>query len=250
MNARRRLRIVPALVGVALSLLLTACGGEDGTWNAGEARGCVIVDVSNSARDELTRTYEPDFAEFVQRLARKGSGQVCFALAGRQVAGGTSAWATFTPQHPQDALRAPLEVRQQVQAAVDQLDAAAESPTISRHGSALLEALYQVSTAPLRSGDEVLMLSDGVQFTDLVGSFGARATDMSPAGIDAMLDRLSRADLLPDLQGVTVRIPHLLYSDPPLNMGPARQAAVRRFWGAYGERTGARMILSAVPKAS
>lgn len=230
---------------VLAAALLAGCGTDRPT-----RRGCIVVDVSPLPLRELTRSYPAGFERFVQRAATTGSGDICFAFAAQGMSGGTSAWANFACATPKDELRCAPEIRQKVAAATSQLAAAAEGAGRLHGASELVEAIALVAPA-LRPGDEILLLSDAIQNSQLTGDFTRQATTLDPRGIRQILDKLADLRLLPDLSGRTLRIPYALYSsERPLNMRAPRREAVRAFWEAYAQRTGAALAFGGGAEAA
>ncbi len=239
-------RAQTATAVVVVVAVLAGCGAEPEKAR----RGCVVVDVSPLPLRELTSSYLPGFQRFVQRIATNGSGDVCFAFAAQGLSGGGSAWAKFGCTNPADELRCEPEIERNVAAAAAQLSAVAQSAGDLQGASQLVEAISLVAPA-LRPGDEILLLSDGIQNSGLVGDFTVRKTELDPAGIDRILGVLEERDLLPDLGGRTLRIPFALYSSGgPLNMGAARKRAIKAFWQAYAVRTGAELVFEGGAEAA
>jgi hypothetical protein len=224
------LRPVVALIAVAA---LAGCGEEPPT-----GRGCVILDVSASAKDEYTAAYAGGFERFATKMGMERTGDVCFAVAANALSGGPASWGNFSPQDRDDPNRAPGQVRQKVAAALGQLQTTVEHPAVERNGSELVEAIALVSRN-LAAGDEILLLSDSIQVSGLTGDFTRKRVDLTDQGISDLLDKIAEARLLPNLEGIALRVPFGLYSVKPLHMGARRQAAVQAFWSAYAKRTGA-----------
>lgn len=239
-STRRRaaLALCAVVAALALAAALSACGGAEQPT----ARGCVVVDVSGSARPEITTTYLPGFTRFVQRIAREGSGDICFAFAASGLSGGASSWASFACPDPDDTLRCEPLVRQSVAAAAQQLVAVASAPAIPLRGaSELVEclALIAPATAP---GDEILVLSDAIENSRLMGNFADHEVDLDTSSIDELLAGLRQRNLLPDLRGRRLLIPYALtHGSRPLRMSATRQQGIRVFWERYATAAGARL---------
>jgi hypothetical protein len=91
MNRTNRIAALVALATMTGTPLL-GCGEDD---ERAQANGCVIVDLSRSARNELGSLYLPGFQKFVDRMATEASGNVCFTFAA-QVPGRASRARTRT----------------------------------------------------------------------------------------------------------------------------------------------------------
>ena len=245
----RRIRHAPSALLAAAALaapLLSGCGPAERK----ATRGCVIVDVSGSARAEITGLYLPGFQRFVQRLTQMGSGDVCFSFAAAGMSGGASAWAHFSCTEPDDRLRCQPQIRRSVAAAAGQLATAADGPSVLHGASELVEALGLIAQAT-KPGDEILLLSDAIQNSTLTGDFARLSTDLGAQGTDQLLDALQQRALLPDLAGRTLRIPYALTrASRPLRMSAARQQAVRAFWSRYAQRSGARLVFGGGDEAA
>jgi hypothetical protein len=240
-------RRLPLLL-VALALLAAAAAGC-GKKERGSSRGCVIVDVSGSARGEITGRYLPGFENFVQRISSEGSGDVCFAFAAAGITGGGAAWANFACTNPDDRVRCAPEMRQKVTAAAAQLAGVAAGPNALHGASELVEGIA-VTANTTEPGDEILLLSDAIQNSSLTGDFTVRATRLDDAGIEAILRRLRERNLLPDLSRRKLLIPYALAHAKPLNMSASRQQAVRAFWERYAAATRAELTFGGGDEAA
>lgn len=222
---------------LAVCLFLAACGGaQDPRAERPDGfASCTVADVSGSTRD-VRPAYVDAFRSLATETARDGSGLLCVVLAaGDPQAEGTPAMADVGPAH-ENPIYAPSEIARAVETASGEFDAVLRSPPVRAKGSAIVEACA-VAARKLRRGDRLLVVSDGLQRSDLTGSF--YRVDLSPPAIEALLDRIDEAGLLPDLSGVTVSMPHLLAHPGGLGLGQAREQAVRRFWAAWVAQTGA-----------
>jgi hypothetical protein len=237
---------VACAVLVAAAFALSACGRpERGTRN-----GCVVVDVSGSARAEITGMYLPGFQRFVQRMSTDGSGNVCFAFAAKGMSGGASSWARFACENPSDRLRCGPQVRGQVNAAATQLASVASGPDVLHGASEIAEALALIAPAT-KDGDEILVLSDVIENSELLGNFADLHTDLGERAIRGDLDALQQRRLLPDLRGRQLRMPYALTLNARrLTMSAARQQQVRTFWERYAQRTQAHLTFGGGDEAA
>jgi hypothetical protein len=111
-------------------------------------------------------------------------------------------------------------------------------PAVGQPGSALVEAAV-VAARELKPGDELLYLSDGLQNSPATGNF--LTANISRAARESLLDRLEREKLIPNLEGIPVKIPYLLYHP---NRGglrrpgfsAQREVNVRSFWEEWAAR--------------
>ena len=234
-------RLLVAAALVTLVVATAGCSPEEPT-----KKGCAVVDISDSARREIRGLYLEGMDRFVSRIAEQGTGRVCFGYAARGLLGGPAAWATFACDNPEDELRCRPQIRSQVEAAAGQLAAQAANVPEEMHGfSELLEAvaLLADNTSP---GDEILMLTDGVQKSTDFGNFYSRHLQLDAAGREQLLDRLEQVGLLPDLSGRKLRMPYLLTHTrprgPDRDMRAVRQQEIKDFWAEYAARTNAEYV--------
>lgn len=249
----RRLR--RALWAVAVALVLAAIAAGCGSAERSAERGCVIVDISGSSRPLITSTYLPGFKTFVQRIAKKGTGQVCFAFVGAGSTGGANAVAKFSCPNKNDRLRCPEQIDRNVEAAAQQLSATAEGiatapgPNAFKGATQLLETIATVAPAT-RPGDEILVMSDALQDSGLTGDFNSGETlSLDDPSIERILDKLRTNRLLPDLHGRTLWIPYpLVTAGDPLTISPAHRQRIKRFYELYAEATGAELMYETAVK--
>jgi hypothetical protein len=115
-------------------------------------------------------------------------------------------------------------------------------PNPYRGASQILESLAAIAPAT-RPGDDILVLSDGIQNSNLTGNFdSSRETPLDDASIQHIIARLRAARLLPNLAGRTIRIPYpLLSANHPISWSEERKQNLHRFYDAYGDATHATM---------
>lgn len=236
----RRATLPTLVVAVVAAVALSGCGHA----KVGTARGCVIVDISGSSRPLIQGQYLPGFIKFVQRISHKGKGEVCFAFVGAGNTGGPGAAARFACSNPDDRVRCPGEIKNNVRAAAAQLSTVGEQIANApghnqfRGASRILETISEVAPAT-RPGDEILVLSDGIQDSGLTGDFNrGKQTALDEADFQRIIGTLRQARLLPDLQGRTLRVPYALISAKgPSRWSDARKEKLRRFYEAYAAAT-------------
>lgn len=238
----RRATLATLVVAVLAAIGLSGCGRA----KVGAARGCVIVDISGSSRPLIEGQYLPGFIKFVQRISREGTGEVCFAFVGAGNTGGPGAAAHFGCSNPDDRVRCPGEIKNNVQAAAAQLSTVGEQIANApgrnqfRGASRILETISAIAPAT-RAGDEILVLSDAIQDSGLTGDFNrGKRIAMDEADIQRIIGRLRQARLLPDLQGRTLRVPYpLISAKGPSRWSDARKEKLHRFYEAYAAATNA-----------
>lgn len=218
-----------------LSSLLAGCGGT-ASPTTGTASACVIADVSGSTQ-EARGAYVSSFSALAERIGTSGSGNICVVLtAGDPQAEGPVANMYVGPRRPvadSEELTTAGRVELAVKKARKHLIAMLSEPPEGDPGSALLEA-GAVAARELKPGDELLYLSDGIENDHTFGNF--LFENLSPSATATLLDRLERAHLLPDLEGIPVRFPYLLYHPHGLRIGQEQEENIHRFWEAWAER--------------
>lgn len=225
-----------ALAVVAVVFAMMSKHG--GSTVAQRASGCAGGDVSGSTAD-VRDQYIDAFRQFATDIGQNGSGKVCLIVAaGDPIAEGLPRWANVGPkkEDKDSPDLAPVEIKQNVDAATRDVAQELNHPTAGVRGSALVEAA-SVAARLLKPGDKFLWLTDGVQNSPAVGNF--QTIDLSDAAIAKLLTHLGDQNLLPSMSGVEVDMPFLLYHPGGMSMNIARQQQVQRFWNAWASRVGA-----------
>lgn len=246
-RSRRRARARRGKAVVAVGLACLAIGGGALALGAGlgssrhPASGCAIVDLSESTEDARS-AYLAAFERFATAIGNEGSGKLCLILAAADpIAEGTPAFAEVGPESDDRGTpKAAGEIEARVRRATAQLAGLLAHPPVRQAGSALVEAAV-VAGEVLGPGDRLLFLSDGLQWSRAGGHL--QREDLTPAAISRRLDRLGGEGLLADLHGVTVTMPFFLYHPGGLGGGAVHEAQLRSFWGAWGKRSGAELML-------
>lgn len=214
----------------------------------GKGRTCYVVDISGStAAPRFDGNYRRTLFVTAAANATRQSGQLCFTFAaGGSVRGALVAFADVAPDHPDNSDLAPGEILRKVSAATQSLDRTLTDPPPHTAGSQLLLAVYALARrADLRPGDEVVFLSDMHERSEFLR---VDRDDTFDAGIIRVLNALRKEHLLPNLEGVTVRVPHVnergrigpdgrIIDDSSIT--PGRLRRVQRFWELYADATGA-----------
>jgi hypothetical protein len=243
---RRRIILLAALGGgallAALAIAFIALGAGS---SGGTASGCAILDVSESTED-ARGVYTGEFAKFATEIGNDGSGEICVILAAADpLAEAVPITRSIAPLETNlDTPRAPVEIEEGVNDLTTEVAEIFERPGIDTRGSGLIEAA-NVAAKRLEPGDRLLYLTDGLQWTRSVGHLVQM--DLSPAGIDRLLERLRHQSLLPDLSGVTVEFPRLLYHPEGISVDAAQKRAVIAFWEAWADATGANLVFETPP---
>lgn len=240
---RRKQRLKKVAAGsVAAVILLGILAGvalSTGRFDpARNSKACVVADLSRSTRQARSH-YVREFEAFSKKVGEQTSGELCLIVAGRNsLTDGTPLYTSVAPSGPRNDVGAAGEIRAAVAAASAGYEQLLEDPPLKVDRSELIEAAVLAGDV-LERGDRLLFLSDGFQFSDSTGSL--KRVALGPAEIEGLLNRLESEDLIADLDGVTVSFPLLLFSPGGVDAGAAQNAAVRAFWLAWIERTGAEL---------
>jgi hypothetical protein len=229
----RRLVLVGAaavLVTAATVGIVALAGGSD----EHKASACVIVDVSEST-DHARASYGDQFSRFATSIGLEGSGEICVIFAAADPLAESLVEPLFVG--PALSKKGGLEEVSDVERKVANADAELEErmadPTIRERGSGLLEAATEAAKS-LHPGDRLLFLSDGLQWTP---HLHLQQLDLIPGEIATLLDELEAEGLVPDLGGVEIEFPYLLFHPGGLDDEEARQ--IISFWEEWAARAGA-----------
>lgn len=225
---------------IAAAVVLASCGGN--VSKVAASQGCVIIDLSHAAKREIPTLYRPGFEGFLMRISEQGSGNVCLSFTGGNVEGGTGQTIHVGCDNPAAVLKCQVQRQAAVTDAGAMLVQASNQKRLPG-ASQILEGISRVAIG-MKPGDEILVLSDGIQNSSLLGDFTKPGVRLDDASIEKKLDRLDRQRMLPTLTGIKLLIPYLLTSSRPYNMPTARQLGIRAFWERYAARTGAQVVLS------
>jgi hypothetical protein len=241
-KAQRR-RIQKIVIGgvAALGLLIAAVAIAESGGGGHKASGCLILDVSKSTAEARSR-YPEEFRQFATTIAAEGSGDICLILAAADpVAEGTPIYSSVAPD-PDNAgkPKGVAEIKAKIEQATTDVEAMMEQPGVMQGGSGLVEAAA-VAAEHLESGDELLFLSDGLQWSKAGGHL--MTTDLTPATIARILRELDEGELLPDLHGVKVHFPLMLYHPEGFHGHVIAARKVKPFWEAWGRATGAELTI-------
>lgn len=238
---RRRQLMLLGIGGAALigALVLALIAMSSGAASAKQS-GCAILDVSESTQD-VRGAYTEEFAEFATDLANNGTGKVCVILAAADpLAEAPPLDRSVAPLPAQvNTPEGPVEIEEKVLKLTEEVVHLFEEPPIDEQGSGLVEAA-NVAAKRLGPGDRLLILSDGLQWSKGVGHL--IKMDLSPTGIETLIGRLRREGLLPDLRGVHLEFPLMLYHPDGIVATPAQKKHVIAFWEAWAEATGAEPV--------
>ncbi len=220
---------IGGLVLVALAVAAVALAESGGGGH--KKSGCVILDVSKSTA-EARKRYPEEFGKFATAIAEDGSGQICLVLAAADpIAEGAPLYTSVAPEPDNEGTPAGvIEVEEKIQNATEEVTRLAEEPGVREGGSGLVEAAVVASEA-LQSGDELLYLSDGLQWSKAAGHL--MKMDLSPTGVSHIIDTLKERELIPSLEGVTVHYPLMLYHPESFHGNAAAANEVKGFWVAW-----------------
>jgi hypothetical protein len=215
-----------AVIAAIIIATLLIGGGERFT-------SCAIVDVSGSTV-AARPAYLDEFQKFATRAGLDGNGDVYVVLAaGDPGADGTPVLTSVAPDEGSDAPERDVETY--VAQAAEGLRQALIDPPVAGGGSALVEAALQCAKV-VGPGDRMLLLSDGLQFSDVTGSFSK--ADLTDAGIRRMLDMLEGEGLRAQLEGVEIFAPLLLAHPGGTGIPAPQQRRIAAFWSAWAVWTG------------
>jgi hypothetical protein len=236
---RRRIQKL-ALGGLALLVLVIAAVAvvESGS-DEHKATGCVILDVSESTAEARTR-YPEEFRAFASSIAENGSGEICLVLAGAEpIAEGAPVFTSVAPAPENEGKPAGVaEVETNIENATAEVTRLTEDHSIREGGSGLVEAAA-VAAEYLGPGDELIYLSDGLQWSEAGGRL--MDMDLSPSGIAEIVNTLEERQLIPDLEGVKVYFPLMLYHPEGFQGEAAEANKIKGFWQAWAQATGAEL---------
>ena len=224
----------PRTLTAGLAGLLVLAGA---LWAGGlftESRGasaCAVIDLSSSTVGERPR-YLATFAELAETLARRrGNLWVVLAADSRRAEG--PVLMSPSPIDPRSvSARAARVAHQTAQLRQMMINVASTGGS----GSELLEAASRCQSV-LRRGDQLELITDGIQSSRAAGSF--LDADLSRSGLASLFDKLHRASLIPALGGVRVTAPVLLPLAGGVSLTARRQQQVRRFWRGWAAQSGA-----------
>ena len=217
----------------AVALIVISSGSEKA-----KASGCAILDVSESTEDARP-VYTEEFAKFATEIGNEGTGDICVILAAADpLAEAVPIERSVAPVPANVGTpQGPVEIEENVNALTAEVAAVFENPGIDNRGSGLVEAA-NVAAKRLEPGDRLLYLSDGLQWTP---SGRLLKMDLSTAGISRYIQRLRTDNLLPDLSGVTVEFPRLLYHPGGIEVDAAQKRGVVAFWETWASATRAQL---------
>jgi hypothetical protein len=230
---------------LAVAILTVALVVISSGSNQAKASGCAILDVSESTEDARP-VYTEEFAKFATEIGNEGTGEICVILAAADpLAEAVPIERSVAPLPANVGTpRGPVEIEENVNALTAEVAAVFEHPGIDNHGSGLVEAA-NVAAKRLQPGDRLLYLSDGLQWTPSAGHL--LKMDLSTTGISRYIQRLRTENLLPDLSGVTVEFPRLLYHPGGIEVTAAQKTGVVAFWEAWSLATGAQLDAETAP---
>jgi hypothetical protein len=229
-----------ALLALVVAGIVIAQGGGGGKGPT----GCLILDVSESTAEARSR-YPDEFRAFALALAEEGTGDVCLIRAGKDpIAEGAPVFTSVAPTPGNlGKPKGVEEIEKNVETATAEITALGEDPGVREGGSGLVEAAT-VAAETLDPGDEILFLSDGLQWSRAGGHL--MKMDLSAAGISRHIQTLEDRDLVPDLEGVKVYFPLILYHPESFHGHFVEAQRVKTFWEAWARAAGAEIVFSPV----
>jgi hypothetical protein len=234
-RARRRRIQKFVLGGAVLAALVVAVAIAESGEGGHETSGCVILDVSESTAEARDR-YPEEFRKFASSIAEKGSGEICLVLAAADpIAEGAPRYTSVAPEPDNEGTPAGVnEVEEKIGRATAEVVRLTEEPGIPDEGSGLVEAAV-VAAESLQPGDELLYLSDGLQWSKAAGHL--MKMDLTPGGVERIVENLKGRELVPDLEGVKVLYPLMLYHPEGYNGNVVAANKIKRFWTAWTSAT-------------
>jgi len=223
-----------AAVATILLVVALASGG-----GGRKSAGCAILDVSVSTQ-KARASYVEKFSEFATSIGNEGSGRICVILAAADPQlEAIPVDASVAPEPgAADTPDAPIQIEENVEEMSLRVAGFLEHPPVNQRGSGLVAAA-NVAARKLQPGDRIIYLSDGFEWSKTVGHL--MEMDLSPEGIAVLLSRIDRLGLLPDLNGIEVEFPLMLYHPGGLSRDMAQENRVVAFWEAWAEATGAKL---------
>ncbi|HEV7771534.1 MAG TPA: hypothetical protein VGO66_12865 [Solirubrobacterales bacterium] len=222
------------LIAGGAALLLMAVGGAVVLASGGgghAANGCVIVDVSEST-EVARQEYGEEFSDFATSIGLDGSGDMCVIFAAADPLAESLAEPLFVG--PAESKKGGIEERSDVEAKVavarEDLESSLAGSSLRDNGSALIEAGVEAAQF-LQPGDRLLYLSDGLQWTP---ELHLSKLDLTPTAIARLLAEMEAEGLIPDLEGVEISFPFMLYH--PGGIDDAKVRRITDFWEEWAER--------------
>lgn len=213
----------------ALLVLAGALWAADPFTESQGASACAVVDLSGSSALERPR-YLATFTELAADLARRRGNLWVVLAADRRGAEGPVQMSP-SPSDPRSASSIGVLVAHQT-AQLRQMMA-----NVSSTGrSELLEAASRCQPV-LRRGDQLALITDGIQSSPVAGDF--HVADLTRSGRGSLFEKLDRASLSPALGGIRVMAPVLLPLAGGASLTPTRQQQIRLFWRGWAARSGA-----------
>jgi hypothetical protein len=203
-----------------------------------KANGCVIGDVSEST-DLARQRYGKEFARWATSIGLDGSGEICVIFAAADPLAESLAEPLFVgpAAGAKGGLGEVPDVERKVEVARENLEERLTDPSIREKGSALIEAATDAAKF-LQPGDRLLFLSDGLQWTP---ELHLAQLDLTPGEIATLLDSLEAKGLVPDLKGVEIAFPYLLFH--PGGLDEEKVRGIIDFWEAWAARAEAAITI-------
>lgn len=226
------------MLGIGAACLLAVLGlaafaFSSGSSGSSNSSGCAILDVSKSTQDARP-TYVEDFAKFATEIGNDGTGEICLVMAAADPLTETPILDRTVAARPENAEtpEEPIEVEENVLDLTEEVAGLLDEPPVDEKGSGLVEAANLVAKR-LHPGDRVVFLTDGFQWSKTVGHL--MQMDLSAAGIETLIQHLRAEGLIPDLRGVEIDFPAMLYHPEGLKVDAAQENRVPDFWQAWAD---------------
>jgi len=238
---RRQLTAIGAAAAMAAALGLAFVAFGSGGSAAPPPSGCVILDVSESTSEARSR-YASEFAKFATAIADEGSGEICVVVAAADPVAESAPLFTSVAPAPGSVgtPKAPGEIERNVATATATIEELLEDPPVRQRGSGLVEAA-SVASEHMHTGDRLLFLSDGLQWSDAGGHL--MKMELTPATIAEQMQKLREADLLPDMKGIDVNFPLLLFHPQSYHGHVVSATKIRAYWEDWAAQTGADLTI-------
>jgi hypothetical protein len=224
LRRRELLRRAAALSLLTATGALSACGGEDppsgsaATSASGEdgkvptsfQSAGIVLDVSGSSADARhAGDYLATFKQVARDVALNGTGQLYLTFGAGDVFGRERVYrASVAPEHPDNSAKRGPEATEKVNNAVAWVNQVLQQPPEHTAGSALVESIsFLCERGSIGPGDVILMLSDCYQFSNTLRFDN---DDTFPSGIEAALQKFSDLKMLPNLDGVVLKVPFMM----------------------------------------
>lgn len=203
---------------------------------------CILLDASGSARN--ARGDYSNLAISIIESQGRENGSVCFVdVAGNPAAESDVETMSVGATNTSNSRTEEEERSENELGAKEKIRELLIHPRVEVAGSAFVEALALVGPK-MRPGETINVFSDGIQDSTDFKLRDLNGKRYSPESIEGALDKLEKEGYLPRMSNVNV-----VFEKPGFQgTGPGKikrsivtEPAIKRFWLAWGNRTGAKV---------